>query len=143
MCRVVDACSSTSTAYSAPESDVIVESRLSVVVDCSDPRALADFWRLLVGGVLDEASATSDWVALREFPELDYLGFQRVPEMKLTKNRVHLDVIVDDLGIAIARGKALGARALGNVVDEALYQFQVMSDPEGNEFCFVFRKPNN
>jgi predicted enzyme related to lactoylglutathione lyase len=112
-----------------------------VVVDCSDPRALADFWRQLVGGVLDEATATADWVALREFPELGYLGFQRVPEMKLTKNRVHLDVIVDDLGIAIARGKALGARALGNVVDEALYQFQVMSDPEGNEFCFVFRKP--
>ncbi len=48
------------------------------------------------------------------------VGFQRVPEGKSGKNRLHLDLIVDDLDAATAEIETLGGRWL--------------DDPDGNEF---------
>jgi predicted enzyme related to lactoylglutathione lyase len=65
------------------------------------------------------------------------IGFQRVPESKSVKNRVHLDIAVDDLDLAATAAEALGARRVGAPVPDPVGGFQVMLDPEGNEFCFI------
>jgi len=65
------------------------------------------------------------------------VSFQLVPELKSVKNRLHLDVDVPDLEDAIAAALALGATRLGEVVYDEIGGFQVMADPEGNEFCFI------
>lgn len=106
-----------------------------IVVDCSNPEALARFWQALIGGDVDVESP--DWVVLDGDDLGFYIGFQRVPEQKTAKNRVHLDVEVDDLEQAIDEAEQLGARKVGSVVDVDDGSFQVMADPGGNEFCFV------
>lgn len=107
-----------------------------IVVDCSNPEALARFWQALIGGDVDVES--NDWVVLDGDDEGFFIGFQRVPESKSAKNRIHLDVDVDDLALAVDEAEQLGARKLGAVVigDDG-GSFQVMVDPGGNEFCFV------
>lgn len=106
-----------------------------IVVDSSNPIALARFWQALIGGeVIEEAD---DWVVLDGDDEGFYIGFQRVPERKSGKNRLHLDVDVDDLERAIDEAEQLGARKIGGLVDNDDDPFQVMADPEGNEFCFI------
>jgi hypothetical protein len=64
------------------------------------------------------------------------LFFQRVPEPKTSKNRVHLDVHVDPDGKAaeVERLVGLGAR-LVEAHDDRGPMTYVMRDPEGNEFC--------
>lgn len=106
-----------------------------IVVDCANPIALARFWQALIGGEVDIES--DDWVALDGDDDGFYIGFQRVPERKSGKNRIHLDVVVDDLDRSVDEAEQLGARKLGGVVDEENGPFQIMADPEGNEFCFI------
>jgi hypothetical protein len=58
------------------------------------------------------------------------LFFQLVPESKVVKNRVHLDLATDDRAAEIARLTSLGARVL------AEYEhWTTLADPDGNEFC--------
>jgi len=112
---------------------------LAVTIDCHDPARLAEFWRELVGGEIDVRTVSDDWVALRDVPVLGNLGFQKVPEGKAVKNRVHLDVEVDDIAAALPHVIALGATDSGTTVDESTGQFRVFHDPEGNEFCLIKR----
>ncbi|SDG18897.1 hypothetical protein SAMN05216553_10690 [Lentzea fradiae] len=65
------------------------------------------------------------------------MAFQPVPERKDVKNRVHLDFVVEDIEAAVVKAVSLGAVREGVVVTDAKGSFQVMRDPEGNEFCFV------
>ena len=113
---------------------------LAVVIDCNDPLALSSFWQQLIGGEVDPRTQSNEWVALAGVPGLGYLGFQKVPESKNVKNRVHLDVDVESIETAVDRATALGAMKVADVVDEQTNWFQVMLDPEGNEFCFILRK---
>lgn len=106
-----------------------------IVVDCANPIALARFWQALIGGDVD--IETDDWVDLDGDDDGFYIGFQRVSERKSGKNRIHLDVAVDDLDRSVDEAEQLGARKIGGVVDDGNGPFQVMVDPEGNEFCFV------
>ena len=112
---------------------------LAVTVDCHDPALLAVFWRELVGGEIDARTEADDWVALRDVPIIGNIGFQKVPEGKAVKNRVHLDVEVDDIAVATPHVIALGATDSGSTVDESTGQFRVFRDPEGNEFCLIRR----
>ncbi len=111
-------------------------SLLEIVFDCSNPEALARFWQALIGGEVDVENP--DWAVL-DGDELGfYIGFQRVPEPKTAKNRVHLHVEVDDLATAVDEAEQLGARKIGPQVDDGDGgAFQVMADPAGNEFCFI------
>ena len=104
-----------------------------IVVDCSNPEALARFWQALIGGDVEVESA--DWVGLDGDEMGFYIGFQKVPEKKTGKNRVRLDVEVDDLDQAVDEAEQLGARTIGSRVEDDDGTFQVMADPGGNEFC--------
>ncbi|MBP2334158.1 VOC family protein [Saccharothrix coeruleofusca] len=105
-----------------------------VVVDCSDAAALARFWAALLGA--EPVDRPSGWshVEAEGWPRV---AFQPVPEGKSVKNRLHFDVEVDDIGAATRRALELGAVKRGEVQSDAEGRFQVMLDPEGNEFCFV------
>ena len=107
-----------------------------IVVDCGNPEALARFWQALIGGEVEVESP--DWVVLDGDDDGFYIGFQRVAETKHGKNRIHLDVDVDDLDRAVDEPEQLGGRKLGSVVEDGdAGSFQLMADPAGNEFCFV------
>jgi predicted enzyme related to lactoylglutathione lyase len=65
------------------------------------------------------------------------VSFQQVPEAKVCKNRVHLDVLVTDLEEAAAQCVALGATQVTDRRADPIGDFIVLLDPEGNEFCVV------
>lgn len=105
-----------------------------VVVDCSDAATLARFWAALLGG--EPVDRPSGWshVKVEGWPRV---AFQPVPEGKSVKNRLHFDIEVDDIHAATQRAVELGAVKQGEVQPDDEGRFQVMLDPEGNEFCFV------
>ncbi|MFB7517156.1 VOC family protein [Streptomyces sp. NPDC056144] len=105
-----------------------------IVFDCADPAGLVRFWAGLLGGEAVDRSA--DWSYV-DPPEFVRLAFQRVPEGKAVKNRLHLDVEVADPELAADAVLASGAVRVGGLVTDEQGAFQVMRDPEGNEFCFV------
>jgi predicted enzyme related to lactoylglutathione lyase len=53
------------------------------------------------------------------------------------KNRQHFDLAYDDTEEAIVRLEGLGARRLGEPYEQYGWWWQVMADPESNEFCVV------
>jgi predicted enzyme related to lactoylglutathione lyase len=113
---------------------------LAVTFDCHDPARLADFWLRLVGGTLESEAHDDDYIVIENVPVFGFLGFQQVPEDKTVKNRVHLDLDVSDIETAVQASTAIGAVRVGVPVEEPWNWFQVMRDPEGNEFCFIRRK---
>ncbi|TDD62261.1 VOC family protein [Actinomadura darangshiensis] len=107
-----------------------------IVVDCADLETMAAFW----GGLLGMKSAESDdhWLDLEPLGTGGpVLSFQRVPEAKKTKNRLHLDLEVPDIHRAGERAANLGAIPAAGPMGDPASPFQVWHDPEGNEFCFV------
>jgi predicted enzyme related to lactoylglutathione lyase len=109
---------------------------VDVIIDCSDPESLASFWADLPGRPI--AGRKGPYVWLVRLGAESGLGFQRVLEPKLGKNRVHLDVSGPDLSALRARIIALGGREIDGFEDGG---FLVMVDPEGNEFCVVPNGP--
>jgi hypothetical protein len=65
------------------------------------------------------------------------IAFQPVPEEKVGKNRLHLDVEVASIAASVARAETIWATRVGGLVTDESGSFQVMVDPEGNEFCLV------
>jgi glyoxalase superfamily protein len=120
-----------------------------ISVDCADPPSLARFWAAALGYVvLDEepdlveigpaGRADEQLLAeIRSGPVAPAVFFARVPEDKVVKNRLHLDLspIDADRDSEIARLEALGARRTDLAPAEATWV--VMLDPEGNEFCVL------
>ena len=70
-----------------------------IVVDCSNPESLARFWQAMIGG--EVVVESGDWVVLDGDEDGFFFGFQKVPEAKAGKNRIHFDVEVDDIESAI------------------------------------------
>lgn len=106
-----------------------------VVVDSEDPRVLAVFWAAVFD--TEPVQRGTDWAYVESVTTRIRIAFQRVPELKSVKNRVHLDLEVDDIAQERVRLESLGATAVGTVERDDLGPFQVMTDPEGNEFCLV------
>ncbi len=106
-----------------------------VVIDCAEPATLARFWARVFG--VEPVVSNEQW-AYVDVPGATTVAFQKVPEPKAIKNRLHLDVLVDDIPAEADRLLGLGAARVGDVHDDAPGQFQVMLDPEGNEFCVVW-----
>ena len=109
----------------------------AITIDCADPLELARFWAAVFGtGIESSVGDGPHYVDLLPVPGVPILRFQRVPEPKTTKNRLHLDMLVEDLDQACASVEALGGRrAPGQPVTEYGWSWIVMQDPEGNEFC--------
>ncbi len=105
-----------------------------IVVDCREPRTLVRFWAGLLGGL--PVDRPSGWSHVQP-PGSGRLAFQPVPEGKPGKNRLHLDLEVDDIQAAAAEAERLGGLRVGGIVTDDKGSFQAMRDPEGNEFCFV------
>ena len=112
----------------------------AITIDCADPLELARFWAAVFGTNVEEVSGDPpQYVDLRPVEGVPILRFQRVSEPKTTKNRLHLDVSVRDIDVVCSRVEALGAtRVSDTVLTEWGYEWRVMADPEGNEFCLVF-----
>ena len=139
--------------------------KLQVVFDAADPPALAAFWGEAIGYVEEDPPEGFDsweaWAVANDLPREDWdnyasrvdpdgvgprLFFQRVPEPKTAKNRVHLDLAVSggrgtpmeerraDVAAAVERAVAAGATRVKDY-DEAGQHWVVLQDPEGNEFC--------
>jgi predicted enzyme related to lactoylglutathione lyase len=112
---------------------------VSVVLDCTDPDELAEFWKAALG--YEEVARDGAYIGLRARDGArPTLVLQRVPEPKVVKNRMHLDVFADDFASDLRRLEALGASTL---VPEHLEpdgtRLTVLADPEGNEFCLLAR----
>ncbi|MDQ0945045.1 VOC family protein [Streptomyces sp. V1I1] len=105
-----------------------------IVFDCHDPASLVRFWASLLGG--DPVDRSADWSYI-DPPGFVRVAFQRVPEGKSAKNRLHLDLDAGEVDEAADEAVRLGAARLGAVVTNDHGRFQVLTDPEGNEFCFV------
>jgi predicted enzyme related to lactoylglutathione lyase len=106
-----------------------------VVFDCADPAALAGFWHEVLGGS-DPVTRNEGW-AFFDSPTGLRIAFQRVPEGKSAKNRLHLDVAVDDVADGAEAAVRLGATMVGAIHTDSAGSFQVLLDPEGNEWCVV------
>ena len=117
----------------------------TVTFDCADPGRLAEFWARSLGWEVDEAD--DDDASIRparraEDALLQGIYFQKVPEGKVAKNRVHLDLRPEDsMAAEVERSVALGATVQGRVDVEGSF-WTVMLDPEGNEFC-ILRGPHD
>jgi predicted enzyme related to lactoylglutathione lyase len=123
-----------------PGSLVAVHPRvIEIVVDCHDPKRLATFWSALLGiGIKGEIREGTVWFAalLPIVPDGPIIGFQNVPEGKVVKNRMHLDLRVAELEPATRRAIDLGGHQLAEH-EERGRRWRVMADPEGNEFCLT------
>jgi predicted enzyme related to lactoylglutathione lyase len=107
--------------------------------DCADPVRVATFWAAALGHELVEPDPEGTFV---RDPSGRSRGafFQPVPEPKVVKNRVHLDLRpAGTMTEEVARLGGLGAIAL-RVVGERDTSWTVMADVEGNELC-VLRGP--
>jgi predicted enzyme related to lactoylglutathione lyase len=107
-----------------------------VVIDCADHGAVVDFWAAALGYTRHEVN--EQYVALvppaPAEPGRPPLLFQKVPEPKAGKNRVHLDFRADVRADEVARLAALGATVLAERT-MGDFSWTVMADPAGNEFC--------
>jgi predicted enzyme related to lactoylglutathione lyase len=107
-----------------------------VVIDCSDHGAVVEFWAAALG--YERRDVNEQYVALAPPPPAEPgrppLLFQRVPEAKVVKNRVHLDFRAEVMADEVTRLVGLGATVIAERSLGAL-RWTVMADPEGNEFC--------
>ena len=103
-----------------------------VVVDCADPVAIASWWAARYGGeVCHDQDRGFSWIdGVAGMPWA--MVFQWVPEPKTVKNRIHWDVWGETESFLAAGARLLRSR--DNEID-----WDVLADPEGNEFC-VFTK---
>jgi hypothetical protein len=141
-----------------------VSVQVQVTFDCADPGGMAEFWAQALGYKEQDPPEGWDsweaWAGAQGIPEEDFnsvsavvdpdghgprLFFQRVPEGKSVKNRVHLDLNVglsrDDPQASRTRVKEAAGRLAGlgatklREVEERGEFWIVMQDIEGNEFC--------
>ena len=120
-----------------------------VVFDCEHPASVARFWAQAIDGYevapYDEEELArlramgiddpeDDPGVLVEPPEVSMprLYFQKVPESKRVKNRVHLELSAHDREGEVARLIGLGATEVYRCED-----WVTLQDPEANEFCIT------
>ncbi len=107
-----------------------------LVIDTTDPGRLAPFWCALLDVEVDAVIGDGQFVVLSRTADGLTVGFQQVPEAKAGKNRLHLDLIVEDLDASTAEIEGLGGRWLepGPTRELEGFRWRQMADPDGNEF---------
>src|SRR4030088_2854612 len=109
-------------------------SLVAVSVDGSDIDALARFWAAVLEQPVDPG-ATDPFAAITARDGLR-LMFHQVPEGKVVKNRVHLDLATAEFDTETDRLIKLGALQL-NDIKQGSSRWRTFADPEGNEFDLV------
>ena len=122
----------------------------SVTFDCADALTVGRFWSAALGRPLDPG-ASGDFASIGFSGRRDRAGwapvdrgddptwlFVKVPEPKTAKNRMHLDVMTPVPEAEVRRLVGLGATRVADM-EEFGYEWTVMADPEGNEFCVAKR----
>jgi hypothetical protein len=105
-------------------------------IDTNDPGKIASFWQSALGW--RRTYEREDEVVLEPpagSPEdgiVPDLLFLKVPEGKVVKNRLHMDLRPVDQAAEIARLEALGARRAD--IGQGDVSWATMTDPDGNEF---------
>ena len=134
---------------------------LSVVLDTTDARQLAEFYRALLGyeyrpgdepppaGEPDPAG--SDWLVLVDPARKARLGFQQVEQLDASTwpkegvpQQLHLDLGVPSAEELVAqheRALSLGARLLHDRFDDPVEPLYVYADPAGHPFCIFVSPP--
>ncbi|WP_214319449.1 VOC family protein [Nonomuraea sediminis] len=114
-------------------------SLLTVVIDCRDPASQAEFWAQALAYKVNQRNPDEFQVS-----DPDGTGgslyFMKVPESKVVKNRLHLDLVTSgSMETEVARLVEAGAQLVEVRQDPAYLDnpdtWTVMRDPEGNEFC--------
>ncbi|QIM20341.1 VOC family protein [Phycicoccus sp. HDW14] len=126
---------------------------LHTVIDTTDVRGSAEFWRELLALVyrpgdeppVDGSPDDADWLVLTDPDGTRRLAFQEVEELTPTTwpahdvpMQLHLDLTVadvEDLERQRARAEALGARLLLDRTDDPDEPLYVLADPAGHPFC--------
>jgi hypothetical protein len=110
-----------------------------VVVDSSDPVAIAGWWAGVLGLEVDSEDGASSIGPGAGLPW--ELVFGAVPEPKTVKNRIHWDVWGNTSALLAAGATLLRARDgdLGSSLAPGQIGWDVLADPEGNEFCVFAR----
>jgi predicted enzyme related to lactoylglutathione lyase len=110
----------------------------TITVDCADVTLVGRFWETVLGWPLEiEPDGSDSW--LENPAGGPNMLFQRVPEPKWVKNRVHLDLGPTDRtrDEEVERLQGAGATIVGDHRKPDGTGWVVMADPEGNEFCVV------
>ena len=120
-------------AFVKPPAELATYRLYELVVDAVEPDVIARWWGARLGvEVLDEQGQGVSW--LEPADRLPWeIVFQHVPEPKTVKNRIHLDLWGDVETLVAAGARVLRAR-------DSEIGWDVLADPEGNEFC-VFARP--
>jgi hypothetical protein len=111
----------------------------NITFDCNDVIRVASFWSTAIGRPLDEGSGPDFASIGGTDPERSDPAwyFNKVPERKKAKNRVHLDLTTPDPA-AFDQLTKLGATFVAkHEIRRANHSWIVMQDPEGNEFCLA------
>jgi catechol-2,3-dioxygenase len=104
--------------------------RIELTLDCVELDTTAAFWQATLGYVRENTIEDRYVTLTGEGPTLT---LQRVPEPKHGKNRMHMDLLVDDLDAEVARLHALGATTVSPGPRQEFGQrWFVLADPEGN-----------
>jgi Glyoxalase-like domain len=130
-----------------------VAKTFEIVFDCADPTRVGTFWAAALGYEDDrvpEAYASWEqydtqhgikpnvgWGCFDPGGTRPNLFFQRVPERKTFKNRLHFDLKVPDMEVEVQRLLDLGAHVAEVIERTPGEVWTVMQDPEGNEFCVM------
>jgi hypothetical protein len=107
----------------------------TIMVNALDAERLAQFWASLLGTAV--SSRFEQFVWLRPAgPGAPQLAFQQVKEPTEGRRRLHLDIHGSDPAALRSHAESLGAGFVeGNDIGD--FHWDVMQDPEGNEFCIA------
>jgi hypothetical protein len=108
-----------------------------ISIDCTDAAALAGFWAAVLGRmVADDASPENAVLLADEATAGPRIAFHQVPEEKLTKNRLHFDILSDAFDSETERLLNLGAQKLRDIQAGSAH-WTTFADIEGNEFDLI------
>ena len=113
--------------------------KIGITIDCPDPDLLAAFWEQFLGYARRPDRGDGPYVTIDRPDGTDgppHITFQRVPEVKSTKVRTHLDLFVEHAAPMVAEMVASGATVLATT-EAGEWTTRVLQDPSGNEFCVI------
>jgi predicted enzyme related to lactoylglutathione lyase len=112
------------------------KARLDLVLDCAEPQELEQFWRDALGYRTYFSSESAVILVPNDDANASPLLLQKVPEPKSGKNRMHVDLVADDIEPEVDRLIDLGAKRVHDGVQSiGEVKWVTLLDPVGNEFC--------